>query len=297
MESNTPNGWTVSRPSNACVDIRVPSLKRNKDWEFWVLFSSDRHWDNPQSDQAMQKRHLDEAVARGAPVIDNGDLFCAMQGKYDPRASKSKVRPEHQVDNYLDALVSTATEFFSPYSHQIALIGDGNHETSIRKRQETDLLERLVGSLNTKTGSSIQKCGYGSWVRFIFSDGQAKHIVKLKRYHGSGGGGPVTRGVIQTNRRGATIADADIIATGHIHEEWSVTTVQEDLTGRGYVRHKRQLHLSCPTYKDEYRDGAGGWHIERGGPPKPIGATWIRFTFDRTAPRGGRIDAVAIPAR
>lgn len=226
----------------------------------------------------MQRRHLEEAKQRDAPVIDNGDFFCAMQGKFDKRSSKSKVRPEHQQDNYLDALVDTAADFFEPYAHQLAVIGDGNHETSIKKRHETDLGERLVAVLNSRTKAGIQKCGYGSWVRFMFVDNNASKSIKLYRYHGHGGGGPVTKGTIQTNRR-AAVYDADIIYTGHIHEEWTLTTVRASVTNNGIPRQSRQTHICGPTYKDEYADGTGGWHVETGKPPKPIGAVWLRFRW------------------
>jgi hypothetical protein len=36
----------------------------------------------------MEKRHLELARKRNAVIIDGGDLFCAMQGKYDPRSDK-----------------------------------------------------------------------------------------------------------------------------------------------------------------------------------------------------------------
>ena len=289
--------WSSSRPSNAVVDIRVDTFRRRDDWEFWVLLTTDRHWDNPHSDWVMQKRHLDEAVRRDSPVIDNGDFFCAMQGKYDRRASKSSVRPEHQKDNYLDTLVDTASEFFEPYAEQIAVIGDGNHETAIKKNHETDLVERLVGVLNQKTGSTINHCGYGSWVRFIFTDGNANFGVSMKRYHGHGGGGPVTKGVIQTNRRAASI-DADIIFTGHVHEEWSLTTVRESLTVAGNVRHRRQLHVCGATYKEEYADGTEGWHVETGKPPKPVGAIWLRFQYRSIrGANSGQVIYDAIPAQ
>ena len=35
--------------------------------------------------------------------------------------------------------------------------------------------------------------------------------------------------------------------------------------------------MSIPTYKEEYIDGYGGWHVERGAAPKPIGAVWLRL--------------------
>ena len=284
MAGKSKQGWSVSRPSAACVDIFVGDFRRAKDWKFSVLLTTDRHWDNPHSDWSMQKRHLDEAVERNAPIIDNGDFFCAMQGKYDPRASKSCVRPEHQVDNYLDSLVSTAADFFQPYAAHFAVIGEGNHETSIRKRCETSLIDRLVGALNDRAGTSIQKAGYGSWVRFIFRDTATTaekmkgNTIVMKRYHGHGGGGPVTKGVIQTNRRAASI-DADIIFTGHVHEDWSLVTVREGITQSGCVVHRRQLHVCGASYKDEYGDGTTGWHIETGKPPKPLGALWLNFSY------------------
>jgi hypothetical protein len=39
----------------------------------------------------------------------------------------------------------------------------------------------------------------------------------------------------------------------------------------------RQSHIKGAGYKEEFRDGYGGWHVERGGPPKPVGAYWLRF--------------------
>lgn len=272
--------WHITKASNACVDIRVDSFRRRTDWEFWCLLTTDRHWDNPKSDWEMQRRHLDEAVEFDAPVVDNGDLFCAMQGKYDKRANKASLRPEHQNDRYLDSLVSTAAEFFGPYAKQFAVIGLGNHETAITKRHETDLTERLVANLNAKHGGNVEKGGYGSWVRFLFSDGQSRFVIKLKRFHGSGGGGVVTKGVIGSNRRAAFISDADIIFTGHVHEDWRLTIMREHLTTGGNVQLRKQLHVCAATYKEEYGDGTGGWHIETGKPPKPIGATWLKFWFN-----------------
>ena len=72
---------------------------------FWVLLTSDRHHDNPHCNQELEKKHLDEAKERNAVIIDYGDLFCAMQGKFDRRASKDHIRPAHQHGNYLDRLV------------------------------------------------------------------------------------------------------------------------------------------------------------------------------------------------
>ena len=82
---------------------------------FSYLLLSDVHWDNPHCDRALLKKHLDMAKVRGAGIMVFGDFFCAMQGKYDPRGAKGNIRPEHDVPNYLDALVDSAAEYLLPY--------------------------------------------------------------------------------------------------------------------------------------------------------------------------------------
>ena len=39
-----------------------------------------------------------------------------------------------------------------------------------------------------------------------------------------------------------------------------------------------------PSYKDEYQDGYSvnpNWSIEKGMPPKPVGAVWLRISFGK----------------
>ena len=266
--------------------------------DFWVLLTSDRHHDNPHCNQAMEKFHLDQAKERNAPIVDYGDLFCAMQGKYDRRASKDDIRPEHQSGNYLDKLVSTAAKFYEPYAQNFAIMGLGNHETAIIKHHETNLTERLVERLITMTGSDIKACGYTGWVKFRFwygkpalknnatgagsSKQKAMASVNLWYNHGYGGGGPVTKGVIQCNRQAVYVPDANIVCSGHTHDEWIFPLQRIRFGPTGQLTHDEQLHIKTPGYKEEYVDGFGGWHVERGAPPKPNGAAWLRFWWRKT---------------
>ena len=71
----------VSKTGKNLFDIdMVLGDKLPTEWEQWVLLTSDRHWDNPKSDHALQIKHLIQAVERNAIIIDAGDLYCAMQG-------------------------------------------------------------------------------------------------------------------------------------------------------------------------------------------------------------------------
>ena len=130
----------------------------------YILLRSDAHHDNPHSLNDLEKEHLELAKERNAPVIDNGDAFCAMQGKWDPRSNKEALKPEHQVDDYLDALVSTYADFLKPYGPQLAILGTGNHETSVLSRRETNLTERLAERLRVTAGFKGFTGSYTSWV-------------------------------------------------------------------------------------------------------------------------------------
>lgn len=251
-------------------------VRIEKAWEETkILLISDLHWDNPKCDRALLKKHLDEAVKGNNDILINGDLFCLMQGAYDPRKSKSDIRPEHNVSNYFDAIITTAVDWFAPYAHLIKMIGYGNHETSILKRQETDIIERFVTLLNYKCGTEIQVGGYGGWVRINFDDGSSHKSFKIKYMHGFGGGGAVTRGTIQHNRMSVNVEGADAIWMGHVHEDYEMTYTVEELTNSDTVMLRDILMIRTSAYKEEYGDGSKGWHIERGASPKPIGGRWL----------------------
>ena len=247
-----------------------------------VLLISDLHWDNPHCDRELLRKHLDEAVKGGHDILINGDMFCLMQGKYDGRRSKSEIRPEHNNSRYLDSVVDTAVEWFAPYAHNIRVIGYGNHETSILRHCETDVIERFVTLLNNKTGSSVQVGGYGGWI--IYQHWRGKSAVssyKIKYFHGSGGGGPVTKGAINFNRMATMVERADAIWMGHVHESTEITYTVELLNSKHLVELRDILMIRTPAYKEEYNDGKGGWHVERGAPPKPCGGRWLEIYFER----------------
>jgi predicted phosphodiesterase len=249
-----------------------------------VLLISDAHWDNPKCDRDLLKKHLEQAKAENALILFNGDTFCLMQGAYDPRKSKSDIRPEHNKSDYFDAIIRTAVEWFGPYAENIALVCRGNHETSILKRQETDMVQRFVDMMNMvhRPKQPIYDGGYGGWVRFMFQHRSSNHVQthKLKYYHGTGGGGIVTKGIIQNQRLNASIEGADLIWNGHVHEDYITYYVKETLNKVGVVTQKECCHIRTSTYKEEYEDGFGGWHVERGAPPKPLGGAWLEFYYE-----------------
>lgn len=272
--------WKTKRLSDVAVAIDI-ECQQNTEWEQWCLLTADRHLDNPHSDRRLQKMHLQQAKERGAFVLDIGDLFCAMQGKNDRRHNKSDLRNEEKAGNYLNALVENATEFLDPYLDNLALISEGNHETAITKHTEFSLLDALVYNLK-RSGSQVMRGGYRGYIKFRFN-GPEKSGYRFNRIayynHGGGGGGPVTKGVIKTNRRGIMLPDADYVFSGHIHEQWIVNLSRSRLDQKGNEFTDVQKHVQIPSYKEEFAGQSGGFHHEREAPPKPLGAWWIRFYY------------------
>lgn len=243
---------------------------------------SDIHWDNPHCDRDLLKRHLDFCKQNDIPVIINGDFFCLMQGRGDNRRNKSDIRPEHNNARYLDSIVETAVEWFEPYAETIKLIGYGNHETGVIKYQETDLLRRFVDLLNYKCSTNVQTGGYGGWVvvRQIVNS-NSSISTKVKYFHGSGGGGIVTKGALNLTRALEMYEDMDVFTMGHIHENSARNDQREMIahnSKKGYSVKQRAVHLMLTgTYKEEYNDGYIGWHVERGAPPKPLGGRILKI--------------------
>lgn len=270
--------WRVDEVSGNVHTIHFDNISSG--WKQLILLTGDRHHDSPHTDKRLEKLHLDTALDLDAPVIDGGDWFDAMQGRDDPRRSRDDLTADLTRDDYFDALVDQAEEFYTPYAHLLTVLGIGNHETSVRKRSGTDLTNRFTHRMRRASGLGWPyRGGYGGYVRLQFNRGAHQQSLLLKYFHGSGGGGPVTKGVIKTNRHAVVYPDADIVAMFHIHEAWVMPITREKITRGGRIYKQNQWHICVPSYKDEYGEGSGGWHVETGKPPKPIGCAWIELQY------------------
>ncbi|MDV3661620.1 hypothetical protein CMU70_14290 [Elizabethkingia anophelis] len=250
-------------------------------FEIDILLTSDWHFDNPKTDREMLFNHLDEVKKRNGYIIVNGDLLCLMMGKYDPRGSKSGIRPEHNGDNYLDLVINDTAEKLIPYAHNILQINKGNHETAVSKRSETDVLERLVERINAKAGSNIQLGAYTGFITLcLMRSGGTKHSCKIGYSHGNWGG-VVTKGALSVQRYASFLDGADIIMSGHTHDRFVIEFNKLSANStKGIVENKTQYHVKTGTYKEEFVKGEG-WATEKIGMPKSLGSVWCKIIYSR----------------
>lgn len=241
-----------------------------------LFASSDWHFDNPKCNRKLLFSHLDKAVEMGAMIVITGDLFCLMQGKYDPRGTKSSIRTEHNVDNYLDAVINDTANKLKKYAKNILLITDGNHETSVSRRAETDVMGRFIERLNLIAGTNIQRGKYTGYYTLCFDVNGHRFSVDVGYSHGNWGG-VITKGTLSVVRYASYMPDCDIMFSGHTHDGWIVTHPRLRKNERsGTVEVVNQWHIKTGTYKEEFA-GGNGWAVERIAMPKYLGGCFTEF--------------------
>lgn len=279
--------WTAESISRNVA--RVTFSEVGAGWRGRVLLRSDAHHDSPHNVEDKERAHLEEALDANAPVLDFGDLFDVMGGRFDKRRMESGVKSQHKVDDYFNAVLDDAIDFYSPYADVMVLLGAGNHETAVLKNTQINLTQSLSRGLKAAaTRDDIALVGgYGGYVLLTFViQKTVQFTVRLKYHHGSGGAAPVTHGVISSNRRAVMYPNADIVVSGHIHKAWTLPLAQETINRYGIIRERVQHHISLPGYKNDYGDGATGWGVERGFAPNITGACWLDLEYQDYADAG-----------
>jgi len=270
-KASTPGigGWNVEPRSRNVLVLRCKHPKNRKVTPSPLLLAGDAHWDNPDCDRDRLASDFDKALEQDSPILIGGDFFCAMQGKFDARSDKNKLRPEHATGDYLDALVQTAAEWLEPWKSQIVLICAGNHETSILRHHETNLTARLCAELR-RMGGVAQSGGYTGYVRLLLRTGMFGQGFRLYYRHGHGGGEGRTH-----FKQYAMQAEYDVIWAQHVHHTEIWDTRVAFLNDKDVIMHKTRWHIRTPSYKDEYKDGFGGFQVEKGQGPRPKGGAWL----------------------
>lgn len=206
---------------------------------------SDLHIGAAHVDYSIIRRELATAGERGDRILVNGDVFDLILTGDKKRFTGDVLHPRLQGrQDLVNAAVEMAVELLSPYAPQIDMIGLGNHETAVSKYHSVDVLSILIHELQKtiprRTKHTIHYGGYTGFIDYRSrwagpQQTKERHgIANSQRlviyyHHGAGGSAPVTKGMIDFNRRD-TFIDADVLWLGHKHNRWNA----------------HALKLSCP---------------------------------------------------
>ena len=265
------------------------------DWHQDILYTSDIHFDSQHCNRKLLFKVLDEMVERNAYWIDGGDFWDAMQGNGDKRAERDGVRSEYlapQADKrkgLWQRIVDDAGQLLKPYLPRLIQCGMGNHETAALKYNDINLTEelaKLAGRSGAPSTHVFGYTGYGHFTAEIKLKTKSKpptSTITAFFTHGHGGGGIVTQGIMQGQRRMVYAPDAQLMLSGHIHQERQNTFAAVRSRPPKYTEELiERVDVVVPGMKQEYSLGPGprsGWALERGMGPSPNGALWIRLSL------------------
>ena len=267
----------VSRLSDMAIAVDYHTTKNLKP----LMVISDVHWDSKDCDRKLLKKHLNSALEQDAAIIIIGDFFDLMEGRNDMRRSNT-ARAEHYAPNYLQKVVIDAAEWLQPYAKNIAMISNGNHETSVAKHTQVQPLTWLCYELR-KQGSQVIEGDYQGFfvVRAVYEyEGKNTYFPYKIFYHHGLWGGIISKGTQSVMRFGAVVPDADMIVTGHTHDQWMMLHTRYKLNKAYDVTLEDQIHLKLGTYKNEFKTG-NGFAVEKIGLPKPVGGWMVDFNIER----------------
>lgn len=199
-----------------------------------IRLLSDLHIGASDLSYRFLQDELREAQAYNDRILINGDVFDAIfpgdRKRFVSGVAHSRIA--HRRDQ-VNAIIDMAMEILSPYADLIDMIGVGNHDTAVEKYHNTDpvllLIRELERTLPKKSGHQIHYGGYCGFVRYNFqpvtngdSRAAGQRLFDIFYHHGAGGAAPVTKGMIDANRKQWIIAN--VRWQGHKHNRWAAQT-------------------------------------------------------------------------
>ena len=254
-----------------------------------IYLMSDIHYDSIKCDRELFHEHLDECINDGSGLLINGDFFDVMQGRNDRRGSSKAIRKEYYEEmseygmEYYDVVPRISAKELAPKFKKLPfiVIGYGNHETSISKHQETDILANFVYELR-KEGVKIYKTGYSGFLLLNFNlknTTRTSNSYRIAHHHGNWGG-LVTKGMLGVPRRHLMFSNADMVVGGHVHDQVTTSTTSNEVTSHGKIIQKTKWGLVIPSYKNGFGKGFAGFETEK-HTPKPLGCYRVEIKLSR----------------
>ena len=248
-----------------------------------TLFCSDIHLDSIGCKRDILKNHFDEIKKANGLIFIFGDLLDVMGSYGDRRLQREDIDPifiQHGR-TYLDLVCEYTIEFLKPYAQNIALISYGNHEKTINKFHNHDILRSIVWTLNLEDGVNIQLGGYSGWVFIrMKKPSGAGTGCQVHYHHGFGGNAKRSKGMLDVQIEAMKYPDAHILVRGHTHQKWyDPSTTRMRVTRSGRIYKDKIKYIQSGSYVDGIREGKSGWPVEKNFNPTDIGGWFVDFKF------------------
>lgn len=245
---------------------------------------SDTHIGARNVDYELIQDTISDGVKRKARFLINGDVFDMILVQDRKRFRADCIHPRLAgKSDLIDQAVNWGVEIFKPAADLIDMVGVGNHEEAIVKYHSKDVIKQFVAELKRhrrRIDHTIHYGGYTGFVDYRFRWGtkyKGQTSADSKRFviyyhHGSGGGAPVTKGMIDFSRKGWV--DSDVIWHGHKHHQLAAKIQRVGCPVNGYEPTVKDVrHIQTGSYFDTYQ-GQTQQSLEEDGRITNYAADW-----------------------
>jgi len=261
----------------SCQVVKIKPESR----EFEIIWVADMHSDSKKS----QKNFLDMIIKEkpNAYLVFGGDSFDVMQNIRDPRASKSALKDSLKRDDYINAVIEEAYDYFYPYREKILAFNLGNHDETQIRMHGIDIIKLLVDKLNAQISHEIICGDLAGWIKLQVYNTKTQYFSRNIYFsHHPITGGTRSKGALSIDLAKGRYPDADIIISEHIHTSFIHPFVTERFTGQHDLKYINRYYVQMPTLKDEFSGKKRGYIHAKRFEATPIGVAILNFTLSKS---------------
>ena len=205
--------------------------------------------------EACDEDKLRESIARVANtsrmyVIGGGDYaeYIAKSDKrFDVRSLASWMIDKDALADPALAQTDRIVSYLRPVAHKSLGMISGNHEASMSKYYERDILGEICRGI----GRRDLMMGYEGWIILNFwankSEAPPDHTIRIRVHHGYGGGR--SEGAPMNAMQMMMLThEADLVLMGHIHKRGVANPVMVEYIENGVPKYRIRKGMYCGTY-------------------------------------------------
>lgn len=205
---------------------------------------SDLHIGSPKCDYELIKERVKS-------VKDGENTYAIIIGDVVNNSTKTSCGDVFEEELTPMQQVQQAVSIFAPIQDKILVITSGNHERKSYKNDGIDLLYFLASEL--KMEDRYDYCSCLLFLRFGRNNMKRKICYSIYCQHGDGSSGRTIGGKANSISRRGAIIDADIIVSGHTHQQLTFREVSFkcDPQNNSYYQHEQVFVSASITLKYE----------------------------------------------
>lgn len=264
----------LKRTCDEILEVIIPHCN------FTIVWISDLHKDSEFSIWAKVKKYLQENP--DYYIVIGGDSLDVMQFVKDKRASKTSLKQEHKEDDYANRIIQECrNDLVLPFKDRIISWNRGNHDNSIIRHHNIDLLSLICGvdvHLHEYSGYILLKSVY------VSPKSGAKRISSqlIHFSHSPFSGGVRSKGSLSIDIAKANYPDADIWITEHLHDGFIHPITHEHISREtSSVYQKTKWYVQNIAAKQESQGKRNGFHYETNKGNRAAGILEMHFVTDK----------------